>query len=314
MQGMYKMAEDKRYIGIDVGGTAIKTGIVSGKGQILCKREIETNPGEGGSVLDTIARGIREIAAEDRSDTSEYEGIAVAAPGSIDTKNGRVAINGGNVPNWSGTDVRSFLNKEFGLPVSLVNDGNAVALAEAWTGAAGGCDDVLCVVVGTGIGGGIISGGRLIEGSIGFAGEIGHFATHAGGRKCVCGGCGCFERYASTSALVEEAVKINVEWSDGRSLFKDAGKGDERALELIDRWVFELACGVASLVHIFNPKIVLIGGGVSAQEDLVVKPLGMKVDELIMPDFADGLVIRRAELGNNAGIIGAVKHLMDYPV
>jgi len=303
---------EKKYIGVDIGGTAVKTGIVDESGTVIVKSETKIDKScERESVMQLVARCIRELVAAAAMEVSGFAGIGVSAPGSIDKVRGRVAINGGNVPDWSGTEVCSILKTEFGLPVSVANDGNCGALAETWVGAACGCSDVLWVVVGTGIGGGIISGGRLVEGARGFAGEIGHFKIHTGGRECICGGHGCFERYASTSALVQEGQARRPEWVSGRASFGDANKGDEEALSLIDRWTDELACGIASLVHIFNPEVVLIGGGVSVQDELVIKPVAEKVRRQIMPDFADGLTIKGAELGNDAGMIGAVKSLIE---
>lgn len=303
---------EKKYIGVDIGGTAIKTGIIDESGAVLSKTETEIDQScERESVMQTVARSIREIASAADMEDFAFAGIGVSAPGSIDTVRGKVAINGGNVPGWSGTEVCSALRAEFELPVAVANDGNCTALAEAWVGAARGCSDVLCVALGTGIGGGIVSGGRLIGGARGFAGEIGHFTTHAGGRECICGGRGCFERYAATSALVNEGQTMRPEWISGRAIFKDANEGDKEALSLIDRWTDEIALGIASLVHIFNPEVVLIGGGVSVQDELVIKPLAEKVRSRIMPDFAEGLTIRRAELGNDAGMVGAVKNLVN---
>lgn len=303
---------EKKYIGVDIGGTAVKTGIVDESGTVIVKSETKIDKScERESVMQLVARCIRELAAAAAMEVSGFAGIGVSAPGSIDKVRGRVAINGGNVPDWSGTKVAEILSSEFNVPVSLANDGNCTALAEAWVGAARGCRDVLCVIIGTGIGGGIISGGKLIEGAMGFAGEIGHFTVHAGGRECICGGRGCFERYASTSALVSEGQKLRPEWVSGRAIFKDANSGDEQALSLIDSWTDELASGISGLVHIFNPEVVLIGGGVSMQEELVVEPLGAKIRNMVMPDFAEGLVIRRAELANDAGMVGAVKNLID---
>ena len=304
--------EDKKYIGIDVGGSAVKTGLVDGSGKVLAKSETLIDLScENERVIDTAIRSVKELVEEHDIDLAGIGGIGVSAPGSIDTVKGEVAIGEGNVPNWSGTKVREILEGEFGLPVSLANDGNCVALAEAWIGAGCGCPNVICVVLGTGIGGGIISGGHLIEGARGFAGEIGHFPTHAGGIKCNCGCVGCYEKYAATSALVAKSSSVDPKWSNGRALFDDANAGDKKALEIVDAWTDEVASGIAGLVHIFNPQIVLIGGGVSAQEELVVEPIRRKVNALLIPDFADGLTIKRAELGNDAGMVGAVKHLID---
>ena len=301
----------KKYIGIDIGGTAVKAGLVDENGEARFKIETEIDrSGTKETVMETVIKSIRALCDENGTDIGSLAGIGVAAPGAINTKEGRVAKLGGNVPNWSGTKVCEILDGEFGLPVSLANDGNCVALAEAWIGAAKGHDNVLCVALGTGVGGGIISRGKLIEGAMGYAGEIGHFMVHAGGRKCSCGGRGCFEKYAATSALVKEGMALRDNWYTGRHIFGDANAGDEEALALVDRWTDEVAYGIASLTHIFNPEVILIGGGVSAQEELVIKPVGRKIKELIIPDFAEKLVIKRAELGNDAGMVGAVRHLI----
>lgn len=300
------------YIGVDIGGTAVKTGLVDGSGSVMVKSETELDRTcTKETAMQTAIRSVRELAAEYGIDIESLSGIGVSSPGSIDTKKGKIAIAGGNIPNWGGTEVCRIMKKEFGLHVSLANDGNCVALAEAWIGAARGCQDVLCVVLGTGIGGGIISGGKVVEGHKGYAGEIGHFMTHAGGIECGCGRRGCFEAYAATSALVREGRKLNEKWTSGRAIFVEAHAGNEIALQLIDNWTSEAANGIASLAHIFNPQIILIGGGVSAQDELVIQPIRAKVNEMIMQDFADGLEIKRAELGNDAGMVGAVKHLID---
>ena len=301
----------KRYLGVDIGGTAVKTGLVDESANVLIKTENEIDTSEKTEkVIETVIRSVREIIEANDLDIKSIEGIGVSSPGSINSRSGSVALAGGNVPNWGGTKICALLEAEFGLPVSVANDGNCVALAEAWAGAARGCDDVLCVALGTGIGGGIISRGQLIEGNNGYAGEIGHFPTHAGGIKCACGGRGCFEKYAATSALVREANKARENWTSGRLLFADANEGDAEALEIIDKWTDEVAYGVAGLVHIFNPEVILIGGGVSAQEELVVKPIERKVKDYIMDDFEEDLVVKKASLGNDAGMVGAVKHFM----
>lgn len=304
--------EEKKYIGVDIGGSSVKTGLVDEDGNVIVKSETEIDRScRKETVMETVIRSIRELCESNDIEEGSISGIGVSSPGSIDTVKGEVAAAGGNVPNWGHTKVREILEREFRLPASLANDGNCVALAEAWIGAAKGCRDVLCVTLGTGVGGGIISRGRLIEGSKGFAGEIGHFVTHAGGRECACGGRGCFEKYAATSALVKEGAELRSSWYTGRHIFEYANAGDEEALSLVDSWTDEVAYGIAGLIHIFNPEVVLIGGGVSAQEELVIRPIREKVNELIMEDFTDGLIVRRAKLGNDAGMVGAVRHLMN---
>ena len=301
-----------KYIGVDIGGTYIKLAVISDKGEVSMRREIAAaKDPEGRAVMDILMRGIDDLLAEAGRSPQDFGGIGVSAAGCIDSVRGSVAGNGGNVPDWSWTEVTGPLEERFGIPAALANDGNCAALGEAWTGAAKDCDDVICVTLGTGVGGGIISGGRLIEGRHGYAGEIGHFPTHAeAGSKYPGDRASHYETYASTAALVREAAKIEPAWESGRELFDAAEKGDERALSVIDAWLDEVAFGLAGFIHTFDPRLILIGGGVSAQEELLIKPLREKVMKIIEPDFADGLEIRAAALGNDAGMAGAVRYLM----
>lgn len=301
----------KKYIGVDIGGTSIKMGIVTDDGEVLCRKEIIYTEGTGSSsVMETICESIRELTAEQGCEITEFSGIGVSAAGCINSVTGSVAANGGNVPGWSRTEVCSILRKEFGIPATLANDANCAVLGEFWKGAASGYTDVVGVTLGTGVGGGVITGGRLLEGAHGYAGELGHFPTHAGGERCVCGSEGCFERYASTSALIRRATEADPELRNGRILFRAAEAGEPEAIALLDSWIEEIACGITGLVHIFDPQLVLIGGGVSAQESLLIKPLRDKVLAMVMPDYAQDLEFRRAALGNDAGMIGAVYYFL----
>ena len=306
------MDNEKKYIGIDVGGTYIKMGLVDGAGEVSMHRELPVaRDPEGRRVMDIMMQGVDDLLGEAGLSAQDLRGIGVSAAGCIDSVKGSVAGNGGNVPDWSRTEVTKPLEERFGIPAALANDGNCAVLGEAWIGAACGCSDVVCVTLGTGVGGGIISGGRLIEGRHGYAGEIGHFPTHAeAGSKHPGDRSSHFETYASTAALVRSAVKADPSWDSGKPLFKAAEAGDERALSVIDSWMDEVAYGLAGFIHTFDPQMILIGGGVSVQEDLFIKPLRDKVVRIIEPDFADGLEIRSAALGNDAGLVGAVRYLM----
>ena len=301
---------NRKYIGVDVGGTSVKLGIVDYKGLVHLRKEaVYTEAGSTAPVMDVIIGSIRELA--DASIGIEaFSGIGVSAAGCINSVEGKVAINGGNVPNWSHTEVCSILRKEFDIPVTLANDANCAILGEFWTGAAKGYTDVLGITLGTGVGGGVITGGRLLEGSHGFAGELGHFPTHAGGDHCICGLDGCFERYASTSSMIRSAIDIDPEFRNGKALFSAAAAGEMHAKSILDNWITEIAYGIAGFVHVFDPQLVLIGGGVSAQKEMLVKPLGEKVLSMIMPDFAADIEFKAAALGNDAGMVGAVYYLL----
>ncbi len=301
----------RRFIGVDVGGTSIKMGIVDENGTVLHRREIPYKVSEGSpTVMQLIKDNVRTLISEEGPDAEAFAGIGVSAAGNINSSTGSVAENGGNVPGWSFTEVCSELRDEFGLPATLANDANCAILGEFWKGAAEGYTDVLGLTLGTGVGGGVITGGRLLEGSRGYAGEVGHFPTHAGGIHCVCGIDGCFERYAATSALIRAAEAVEPLWNNGRDLFDAAEQGNKLALSIIDDWIDEIAYGIAGFVHVFDPQLVLIGGGVSRQQKLLIEPLREKVISRIMPDFAEGLEFKSATLGNDAGMVGAVYYFL----
>lgn len=304
--------EAEKYIGADIGGTFIKLGIVSDAGEVRMRREIPVDKSGRETVMETLCKGIDELLRESGLDAKAFGGIGVSAAGCIDTENGRVSENGGNVPGWSFTSVTGPLMARYGIPAKIANDGNCVALAEAWTGAAKGVSDVLCVVLGSGVGGGIISGGRLIEGARGFGGEIGHFPMHTEHGLSRDDWSSHYEAYASTNGLVRIANDIGGPFRNGRQVFNAAEAGREDALTALNRWLDEVAYGITGLVYIFNPSDVIIGGGVSAQDELLIKPLRKKLLGLIMNDFVHGLEIKAAELGNNAGMVGAVKYLIDH--
>ena len=173
----------------------------------------------------------------------------------------------------------------------------------------------LGVTIGTGLGGGVLTGGRLLEGARGLGGELGHMRIHAvDGAPCTCGAAGCWERYASTSALVRRAVQTDPALDNGRVLFAAARQGDAAVRALLDDWIVEIAEGLAGLVHLFNPQLILIGGGVSSQQELLIDPLAREVRARVMPAFAEGLEIRPAALANDAGLVGAVRYFLNRQV
>ena len=296
----------KMYLGVDIGGTAVKLGLVDENGQVVSRAERSVSfDGYKTPILDTVTAAIRDFIAP--HDAPALAGIGVSATGQIDSRRGVVAGTCGNFPGWIGVDIKGTLEREFGLPVTVANDANCMLLGEVWAGAAKGYTDVIGVTLGTGVGGGILTGGRLLEGARGLGGELGHYRTHAlDGVDCTCGAKGCWERYAATTALVRAAQEENPAWKDGRAIFAAAEAGNETVLALLDAWTDEIAQGLAGMVHIFNPQLILIGGGVSAQQKLLIEPIAAKVRASVMPAFAEGLEIRAAQLHNDAGMVGAV--------
>ena len=298
----------KQYFGIDIGGTAVKLGIVDETGKVLCKGEQSVNfDGYQTPVLDTVRKAAKEFLTAQAIPVESLSGIGVSATGQIDSRKGIVAGTCGNFPNYIGSPIKAALEQDFGLPVTVANDANCMTLGEVWVGGAQGYTDVIGVTLGTGVGGGILTGGRLLEGARGLGGELGHYRTHAlDGVPCTCGATGCWERYAATTALVRAAKEKNPAWTDGRAIFAAAEARNPEVLALLDAWTDEIAQGLAGMVHIFNPQLILIGGGVSAQQKLLITPIAAKVKASVMPAFAEGLEVRAAQLHNDAGMVGAV--------
>ena len=254
----------KTYLGVDIGGTAVKLGLVDENGRVLRRAERSVSfDGYKTPILDTVQAAIHEFLT---ADAPRLEGIAVSATGQIDSRRGVVAGTCGNFPGWIGVDIKGTLERAFGLPVTVANDANCMLLGEVWAGAAKGYTEVIGVTLGT----------------------------------------GCYERYAATTALVRSAQAAGLDAPDGRAIFEAAAAGDARTLAVLNGWINEIAQGLAGLVHIFNPQLILIGGGVSAQQALLIDPLAAQVRKSIMPAFAEGLEVRAAALQNDAGLVGAV--------
>ena len=302
------------YLGIDIGGTAVKLGLVSENGKVLLRQEASVSfDNYQTPILETVRKAAARMLAASREAGYQPVGAGVSGTGQIDSGQGIVAGTCGSLPGWPGAPIRAALESDLGLPVTVANDANCMILGEAWVGAAKGYTDVLGVTIGTGLGGGVLTGGRLLEGARGLGGELGHMRTHAcNGQRCTCGAAGCWERYASTSALVRQAVRLDPRLDNGRAIFGAARQGDAAMLRLLDSWIVEIAEGLAGLVHLFNPQLILIGGGVSSQEELLIRPLARQVKARVMPAFAQGLEVRPAALANDAGLVGAVCYFIRH--
>lgn len=298
----------KQYLAIDIGGTSVKLGIVDETGAVLAKAEESVSfDGYETPILTTVCKAAKAFVEAQGLSPAALVGVGVSATGQIDSRAGTVVGTCGNLPHYIGSPIKAELESLFGLPVTVANDANCMCLGEVWVGGAKGYTDVIGVTLGTGVGGGILTGGRLLEGARGLGGELGHFRLHAlDGVACTCGAIGCYERYAATTALVRSAQAAGLDAPDGRAIFEAAAAGDARTLAVLNGWIDEIAQGLAGLVHIFNPQLILIGGGVSAQQALLIDPLAAQVRKNIMPAFAEGLEVRAAALQNDAGLVGAV--------
>lgn len=311
-----EMRQKDLYLGIDIGGTFAKIGIVDAEGNFLYMSEYPVDfDGYETPILDTVVKSCGLFLEEQGVISERLRGIGVSATGSVNTVTGVIDGGVGHIKNWVGSRIKERMEEKFHVPTYVLNDANAAALGEVWLGAAAGKRNVAAVTVGTGVGGGIIVNSELLLGRNGFAGEIGHMVIDYGGAQCPCGNHGCWEQYASTTALVrmarQEVTEGNIkgvtpEEIDGRKIFEEMGKGNQEMIRIAGRWMDYIAAGIVGLVHIFNPEIVILGGGVSAQKELFVEPVRQKVIANLRPEFVGGLEIAAAKLANRAGMAGAV--------
>ncbi len=305
----------KYRIGVDLGGTNIAAGIVDEEFSIVKKASVKTDVAGG---AEKICRDIdslcRSVCAE--AGIPYEEAIAAVGVGSPGIIRDGVVINADNL-RFSGVPLAAMLEKLTGKPVSLRNDGNAAAYGEFAAGCGKGHSSLVAITLGTGVGGGIIINGKIIEGSGGGAGELGHTVIRAGGRKCVCGKTGCLEAYCSATALIKSTVRAmqnnpdSLIWQvsrctslvSGRTAFDAMRLGDPIASGIVAAFVSDLAVGVSNVINLLQPEVVCIGGGISHEGDALISPLTDAVIPMLCAPLATKIL--PAALGNDAGIIGA---------
>lgn len=300
------------YLGIDIGGTAAKMGIVSNDGDILFKKSYDVcfNQYET-PILETVKDSIKMFINECEIEIHQLSGIGVSATGQIDSEAGSVIGVGGNIRNWKGAQIKRELEQLYSLPVSVVNDANCMVIGESWIGCAKGQQNVIGITIGTGVGGGIIVDSKILLGRQGIAGELGHFVIYGDGKRCTCGHVGCYEQYASMTALIKEVFEhaevcgFENEEVNGLMIFEKMDKNTELK-KIVDQWICDIGKGLVGLTHIFNPEMIVIGGAVSVQEEKFIQPIRDYLYQHAMENFTKNLIIQAAVLGNDAGLVGAV--------
>ncbi len=312
----------KFYVGIDLGGTFIKGGIVSENGEIILKDQTPTEVNKGAdTVAANIAKLTDELLKKAKIDKADVVGIGLGSPGMIDSTLGTVVFSA----NCGMKDfpLANIVSKHTGLTVKIANDANVAALGEAKFGAAKGMQNVVMITLGTGVGGGVVADGKLLEGNKSAGAELGHMTVVAGGELCSCGRKGCMEAYSSATALIRDtkramtAHKDSKMWAIG-DLEKVSGKTafdyadvDVYAKEVVENYIEKLAVGLTNFANIFRPEALILGGGVCGQGETLTKPL----QELLNRDIFAGTMgpavpILTATLGNSAGLLGAAALLM----
>ncbi|MBR1864649.1 MAG: ROK family glucokinase [Ruminococcus sp.] len=309
----------KYYIGIDLGGTNIKAGVVSEDFEIVAKASCKTDlPRPGEEICADMAKVALQAVKEAGLTLEDIEAVGIGTPGTANSDTGVIEYS--NNLGFLNFPVVELMRTHIDKPCYVENDANAAAYGEYVAGAAKGADNAVCITLGTGVGGGIIIGGKIYSGS-NFAGaEIGHTVINVNGPQCTCGRKGCFEVYSSATGLIrmtKEAMDktpgslLHEEAAEhgkvsARTAFNAMRKGDETAKQVVDDYIRYLACGIANTINIFQPDILCIGGGVCNEGDPLLLPLKAEVaKEIYTKNSEKNTEIVIAKLGNDAGIIGA---------
>ena len=309
----------KKYtIGVDVGGTNVKVALVGDDGAIANSNTVPTRAEMGYEyTISNIKKAINDLIKEAKVEKHDIKGIGFGLPGQIDCANGVVRLLP-NIPGWVNVPLAKIISDEFGIPVKLDNDVRCAALGELKYGAGKGCQNLVCITVGTGIGSGLIINGKLVRGAANAAGEIGHIKLAMNdGPLCGCGDRACLEAYASGPSIVamaEDYIK------GGKStkfrelanpditpyIVSEAAKqGDAVALKIFQVMGEYIGIGLASVVNLLNPEKIIIGGGVADAGDILFNPIRETIKKRAMKISADAVEVVKAQLGNTAGVIGA---------
>jgi len=282
---------------VDIGGTSIKSGLFD-DGKLICLREVPSEAEQGAQCL------MKQVTALIERFSGMFDRIGISTAGQVDSVNGVIRYANENIPGYTGFDVRELFENRFSVPVVVENDVNAAAIGEAKFGAGKASMDknFLCLTYGTGIGGAIVSKGEIYHGSSYSAGEFGAIITHGEDRDSKKDSwSGCYEKYASTNALTKRVGKIYPHLNDGKKIF--ANLENPVVKKEIDLWIDEVVIGLTSLIYIFNPSIIVVGGGIM-KEEYINEQLKKKLYDSIMPSF-NNVKICKAILQNQAGLYGA---------
>ncbi len=311
---------DKKVFGVDIGGTTIKMGVFSGEGELIDKWEIPTRTEDNGSkILPDIAASIRQKMEALSIERTDVAGIGISVPGPVDD-NGIVhkCVNLG----WDVFDIDEEMKKYTGVPVFAGNDANAAALGEVWRGGGKGYNNAVVVTLGTGVGGGIIVNGKILSGSSGAGGEIGHILVNREEtEKCGCGNKGCLEQYASATGIARmakaklaednrDSVMRNAKSMNAKVVFDAVKAGDAVAMEVAEEFGRVLGIGLAIVADVVNPEVFVIGGGVSRGGQIVIDYIEKNYNKYVF-HASRGVKFALATLGNDAGIYGSAKLVID---
>lgn len=287
----------KKYVSIDIGGTAIKYGVITEQGELIERREMETEAYLGGPAILKKAVGI----VRDFGQEYEISGICISTAGMVDVENGSIFYSGPQIPDYIGTQFKKTMEETFGLPCEVENDVNCAGLAESVSGAAKDSQISLCLTVGTGIGGCIVINKEVFHGYSGSACEVGYMHMEDSD----------FQTLGAASVLSKKVAERKGEskedWS-GYRIFEEAKKGDSICCNAIDEMAEVLGKGIANICYVINPQVVVLGGGIMAQKEYLYPRIRSAMEKYLLPDIAQKTALRMAEHKNDAGMLGAFYH------
>jgi glucokinase len=308
-------------LAVDIGGTKILVAIFSPDLQILTSNIVPTQAQQGiNSIIERLYSAIDDILQQSDMKPTQLGGISIACAGGIDTARGVVVTPSPNLPDWVNVPLRNMIEERYHVPTAVLNDASAAALAEHRFGSGRDVNNLVLFTLGTGIGGGIITDGTLYLGACGAAAELGHMTIADNGPECSCGNTGCLEMLASGRAVERDAVNLlsrgeesslhdmvkgEIETVTAEQVGDAAQDGDALALDIISRAAYYLGIGMINMVNIFNPEMIVLGGGMAELDELFIEPGRRMVNERAFPISAQSVRIVTAELGNDAGVYGA---------
>lgn len=307
-------------IGVDLGGTNLKTALVSADKKVLAKDSRPTNAEGGpGAVMDAMEASIRDLAGAEGLAMDDVGAVGFGAPGPMNWQTG-IVYSPPNLPGWKDVPLAEKMQQRIGVPCFVDNDANVACYGEFWLGAGQGAETMVVLTLGTGLGGGIVVFGQLLRGIDGTAGELGHITVERGGRLCGCGSHGCLEAYASVTGMVRTAVEgldkgkdsvlkemchSDLDQITGKMIFEAAQQGDKLARKVFKETATWLGIGIASLVNALNPERVVLCGGMIAAGDLLFEPVRETVLRNAFEVPAKRCQILPAGLGEDSGVLGA---------
>ncbi len=300
----FNLKANMKFFSIDIGGTAVKYGIVDSSGNILLQDQF---PIKGYTDRVRLIEDIFKILDKHKNDIS---GIGISCTGKIDSDTGLIIGGIEIMNNWLSTPLKSIFESRYNVPTYVNNDVKCIGLGELWMGEGKRFKDFICVAFGTGIGGAVICNGNLITGVTNVAGEIGHLTLKEGGKPCKCGKNGCYERYGSMTALIERVEEATGETLNGKEIFNKCKNNEQLISNIVDDWINDIADGLCNIIQILNPEAIIIGGAVSVQKEMFVDKLILATKSKLHIEYTDRLVFKTAVNFNNAGMLGAVYGLL----